>query len=235
LSNVGEEPFAAIGNADFDLIRLAIREYLDIQNVGSVPHYSPPSQQVEVGQHLQPTEGIIPLFSVQSLYVVELKLLLRARLPRQTHARRMHNPSPSAPPTPRLPLNALALVGVVSFLLSIIDLISTTTFNAIISLQAMTLSVLYILPIFFLALRRIRRHPPQPRPFGCGRCGPVINLRPSLFDLRYHLDAIPTSATRHEGQHELCGPLLGAVIVGAPIDRVIGGHKRFQVPTARTV
>ena len=31
-------------------------------------------------------EGVIPLFSVQSLYVVELKLPLRTRLARQTHA-----------------------------------------------------------------------------------------------------------------------------------------------------
>jgi hypothetical protein len=33
----------------------------------------------------------VPLSSVQSLYVVELKLPLRTRLARQTHARRMHN------------------------------------------------------------------------------------------------------------------------------------------------
>jgi hypothetical protein len=32
-----------------------------------------------------------PLSSVQSLYVIELKLPLRTRLARQTHARRMHD------------------------------------------------------------------------------------------------------------------------------------------------
>jgi hypothetical protein len=36
--------------------------------------------------------GYIPLSSVQSLYVVELKLSLCTRLARQTHARRMPNP-----------------------------------------------------------------------------------------------------------------------------------------------
>ena len=79
----------------------------------------------------------------------------------------------------------------------------------------MALSVSYFSPIFFLALRRTRRDPPQPGPFDCGRFGLVINLFALVY---YHLDAIPTSATRHEGQHELWGPLLGAVIVGALID-----------------
>jgi hypothetical protein len=39
-SNVGEEPFTALGSADFDSMRLAIRGYLDIQYVVSVPYYS---------------------------------------------------------------------------------------------------------------------------------------------------------------------------------------------------
>ena len=37
-------------------------------------------------------EGVIPLSSVQSLYVVELKLSLRTRLAHQTYARRIRNP-----------------------------------------------------------------------------------------------------------------------------------------------
>jgi choline transport protein len=40
-------------------------------------------------------------------------------------------------------------------------------------------------------------------------------------------------ATKDNMNH--AGPLLGAVIVGALIDWVIGGHKRFKVPTARTM
>jgi hypothetical protein len=35
----------------------------------------------------------IPLFSVQSLYVVELRLSLRTPIAHQMHVRRMHNPS----------------------------------------------------------------------------------------------------------------------------------------------
>jgi choline transport protein len=139
-------------------------------------------------------------------------------------------------PTLRLPLNALALVGVVSFLLSIIYVISTTAFNAIISLQAMALSVSYIPPIFFLALRRIRRDAPQPGPFDCGRFGLVINL----FALVYLVFIIiwmpfPQVLPVTKDNMNYAGPLLGAVIVGALIDWVIGGHKRFQVPTAHTI
>jgi len=57
-SSAGEEPFPAIGSADFDSMRLAIRGYLDIQYVGSVPYYSLLFQQNEVGQRLQPTNPV---------------------------------------------------------------------------------------------------------------------------------------------------------------------------------
>jgi hypothetical protein len=112
-------------------------------------------------------------------------------------------------PTLRLRLSALALVGV-SILLSIIYLISTTALNAIISLQAMA-------PERFV-------HSPNPLPGAAPdsqrptttwaiQLWPLRpchqSLRPSLFGLHYHLDVIPTSATRHEGQHEPCGPASG--------------------------
>jgi hypothetical protein len=51
-SNAGEESFTALGSADFDSMRLAIRRYLDIQYVGSVPYYSLLFQQDEVSQRL---------------------------------------------------------------------------------------------------------------------------------------------------------------------------------------
>lgn len=57
-SDAGEEPFAAIGNADFDSMRLAIRGYLDIRYVGSVLYYSLLFQPDEVDQRLHPTNPV---------------------------------------------------------------------------------------------------------------------------------------------------------------------------------
>ena len=133
-------------------------------------------------------------------------------------------------------MNTLAVVGVFSFLLSINYLIPTTAFNAIISLQAMALSVSYIPPILFLALCRIRRDQPQPWLFDCGRFDLVINL----FTLVYLVFIIiwmpfPQVLPITKDHMNCAGPFLGAVIVGALIDWVIGGHKGFEVSTARTM
>jgi choline transport protein len=119
----------------------------------------------------------------------------------------------------RLPLNALTLVGVVSFLLSIIYVISTTAFNAIISLQAMALSVSYTPPIFFLALRRIRRDPPQPGPFGLWPLRPCYQyLRPGLLVFTIIWLPFPQVLPVAKDNMNYADPLLGAVIVGALID-----------------
>jgi hypothetical protein len=122
----------------------------------------------------------------------------------------------------------------VSFLLSIIYVISSTAFNAIISLQAMALCVSYVPPISFLALRRIRGAAPTPGPFKVGRFGLAVNL----FALAYLIFVIiwmpfPQMLPVTGKNMNYAGPLLGAVIVGALLDWLIGGRKRFQVPVAR--
>lgn len=110
-----------------------------------------------------------------------------------------------------------------------------TAFNAIISLQAMVLSVSYIPPILFLALRRIRRDPPQPWLFDCGRFGLVINL----FGLVYLVFIIiwmpfPQLPITKDNVN-FAALLLGAVIVGVMIHWVVGGHKRFEAHTTRAM
>ena len=125
---------------------------------------------------------------------------------------------------------------VFSFLLLFIYLITTTAFNAIVSLQAMVLSVSYNSPILFLALRQIRRGPPQPWLFDCGRFDLVINL----FALVYLVFIIiwmpfPQVLPITKDNVNFAGLLLGAVIVGVMIHWVVGGHKRFEVPTTRAM
>jgi choline transport protein len=127
-------------------------------------------------------------------------------------------------------LNSLALVAAVSFILSLIYVGSTTAFNAIISLQAMGLSVSYVVPITFLLLQKIRGRPIPYGPYKLGRFGVLTNL----FALAYLIFVIlwmpfPQILPVTGSNMNYAGPLLGAVIVGALVDFMIGGRKRFQV------
>jgi choline transport protein len=132
-------------------------------------------------------------------------------------------------------LNALGLVSVVSFLLSIIYVISTTAFNAIISLQTISLSVSYIPPILFFMLRKIRgQHIPY-GPFKLGRYGIATNV----LALAYLLYVViwmpfPTMLPVTGSNMNYAGPLLSTVIVGALVDWTFSGHKRFKVPVAQS-
>jgi choline transport protein len=128
-------------------------------------------------------------------------------------------------------LNALGLVSVVSFLLSIIYVISTTAFNAIISLQTISLSVSYIPPILFFMLRKIRGEHISYGPFKLGRYGIATNV----LALAYLLYVViwmpfPTMLPVTGSNMNYAGPLLGAIIIAALLDWIISGHKRFKIP-----
>jgi len=134
-------------------------------------------------------------------------------------------------PTLKLPLNALGLVSTISFLLSIIYVISSTAFNAIISLQTISLSVSYIPPILFFMLKKIRGEHISYGPFKLGRYGIATNI----LALAYLLFVIvwmpfPTMLPVKGSNMNYAGPLMGAIIVGALLDWLISGHKRFKVP-----
>jgi hypothetical protein len=128
-------------------------------------------------------------------------------------------------------LNALGLVSFASFLLSIIYVISSTAFNAIISLQTISLSVSYIPPILFFLVKKIRGEHISYGPFNLGRYGIAINV----LALSYLIFVViwmpfPTMLPVTGKNMNYAGPLMGAIIVGALLDWIISGHKRFKVP-----
>ena len=116
----------------------------------------------------------------------------------------------------RLPFNALALVGVASIIISLFYLLSATAFNAIVSLQAISLALSYVPPILFMLIRKARGQPPEYGPFNLGRYGVFVNA----FAVVYLIFIIiwmpfPQFLPVNKDTMNYAGQLLGAVIIRA--------------------
>lgn len=138
-------------------------------------------------------------------------------------------------PSLKMPLNALILIGTCLVLLAIINIGSSTAFNAFISLPALALYISYFFPIFFLFIRRFTSSQPIPwGPFHLGFWGPIINLGAMCYIIFVLIWMPFPSFLPVDGlTMNYAGPIVGAVILGALVDWCISGRKRFQVPTAR--
>jgi amino acid transporter len=142
-------------------------------------------------------------------------------------------------PTLKIPLNALILIGVCICLLALVNIGSSTAFNALISLPALALYISYLFPIFFLFTRRVSRSRKKSIPWGpfrLGRAGPFVNLAAMgclIFVVIWmpFPTILPVSGTTMN----YAGPLVGAVVLGALLDWIISGRNRFQTPTLRQI
>lgn len=133
-------------------------------------------------------------------------------------------------------MNALILTCIIGVLVALIYIGSSTAFNAIISLQAMALCISYMPPITFLALRRIFGNAPRPGPFTMGRAGLVVNILALIYLIFIVIwMPFPQELPVTGSNMNYAGPIFGAVIIGALLDWVISGHKRFKVPAAPKV
>ncbi|KAF1846141.1 amino acid transporter [Cucurbitaria berberidis CBS 394.84] len=142
----------------------------------------------------------------------------------------------SVHPRFKMPVNALCLIAVCLVLLALINIGSSTAFNAFISLPALALYISYFFPIFFLSWRRLagRHSTPIPwGPFKLGKAGPYVNLGAMCYIL-FILIWMPFPAMLPVDGLTMnyAGPIVGAVVVGAALDWTLNGRKRFQVPVA---
>jgi len=88
-------------------------------------------------------------------------------------------------------------------------------------------------PIAFLAIRRIFGNAPQPGLFTMGRAGLVVNILALAYLIFVVIwmpfpQMLPVTASNMN----YAGLILGVVILGALLDWVISGRRRFQVPVA---
>jgi len=136
----------------------------------------------------------------------------------------------------KMPLNAMGLISVICFLLSLIYIGSSTAYNAIISLSGIAASTSYIIPILFIALRKVSGSSIKYGPFKLGRWGIPINLTAIAY-LLYIVVWMPfpqfVPVTRETFNY--AGPVFGTIILMALGDWCISGRKRFEIPVPRNI
>ena len=137
----------------------------------------------------------------------------------------------------RLPLNSQVLLATCLCLLALINVGSSTAFNAFISLPALGLYISYFFPIFFLLWRRLSRSQSTPIPWGpfrLGAAGPCVNLGAICYLLFVIVwMPFPTFLPVDSINMNYAGPIVGAVILGALLDWWITGKRRFRIPVAQ--
>ncbi|KAH7067219.1 amino acid/polyamine transporter I [Paraphoma chrysanthemicola] len=139
-------------------------------------------------------------------------------------------------PKLKMPVNALCAVATCLCLLGLINIGSSTAFNAFISLPALALYMSYFFPIFFLFWRRLSTNHSTPIPWGpfkLGKAGPLINLG-AMGYIIFILIWMPLPGALPVDRWNLnyAGPVVGAVLVAAALDWCVNGRRRFRVPVA---
>ncbi|KAL1613221.1 hypothetical protein SLS60_001453 [Paraconiothyrium brasiliense] len=140
-------------------------------------------------------------------------------------------------PTLKMPLNALILLGACLCILALINIGSTTAFNAFISLPALGGYISYFIPILFIFMRRLSTKHPTPIPWGpfrLGKLGPFVNFGAMVYIL-FVLCWLPLPSFRPVDGETMnyAGPIAGFVILFAVGDWCVSGRKRFKVPVLR--
>ena len=83
---------------------------------------------------------------------------------------------PQVEPNTALPLYSIAITVIISLLLALINIGSSTAFNAIVSLSVVSVLASYMIPIVLIVRRRILKEPIRFGPWKMGRYGMVANI-----------------------------------------------------------
>ncbi|KKK16917.1 amino acid permease [Aspergillus rambellii] len=83
----------------------------------------------------------------------------------------------------QIPFRAVCLVCFTAILLSLINIASTTALSAILALTTSSLFISYLIPIFMMTWKRLRKEPINFGPWTLGRWGLAINIYAIVFGL----------------------------------------------------
>ena len=130
------------------------------------------------------------------------------------------------------PTRAVVLTGIITALLSLINIGSTAAFNAFLSLATIGFYFSYGIPIFLFAMRRFSRdNPVEFGPWSMGRVGLTINILAVLFCTFLVLfvpfpSVLPVTAQNMN----YAAPIFLGVIFLALVDYAVRGHRKYVGP-----
>lgn len=116
-------------------------------------------------------------------------------------------------------------------LLSLINIASTTAFNAILSLSTLALYCSYLIPISLLLLKRFRKEPIPFGPWTLGRFGMLINIAALVYGafVCIFLPFPPFQPVTAKNMN-YGGPVMGFVLTFAVAGWFLTGKGRFVGP-----
>lgn len=139
-------------------------------------------------------------------------------------------------PTLRIPLNAFLLVVTVVSLLMLINIASASALYAILSLVNIALYGSYLQVVLSFFVHKLRGQGGATGPFSLGKWGYAVNVYAICFLVFIIIwlpfpPYLPVTASNMN----YSGPIFGVVLCAALVDWFVWGHKRFAVPTKRSV
>ncbi|KAF7181878.1 hypothetical protein CNMCM7691_001175 [Aspergillus felis] len=138
-------------------------------------------------------------------------------------------------PRYKIPLRALFLVAMITVLLALINIGSTTAFNALLSLTTLGQYISYLIPVIFLLIKRLRA--PQDIRWGSFRLG-HWGVPVNVFAIVYGVYIIiflpfPPNYPVTAQNMNYAAPVFLAVLVFAIGDWLVRGRKRWQGPMVK--
>lgn len=130
-----------------------------------------------------------------------------------------------------LPLRSVGFCALLTAAICLINIGSTAAFNAIVSITIAGLFTSYMIPIFFMALKRIRGEHVRMGPWTMGRIGLFVNIYACCFLLisivfSFFPPALPVTPV---GMNWSCLMFGGMVIIGL-VWYAIWGRKAYNGP-----
>ena len=134
-------------------------------------------------------------------------------------------------PTYNIPIRTIVLVSVVVALLGLINIASTTAFNAITSLSTLALYISYLIPIILLVIKKLQGHHIPYGPWKLGRWGLPINIFAIIYGVFIVIflpfpPAIPVTPTTMN----YSSPVLALVIFFALGYWFVRGRRQYAGP-----
>lgn len=136
----------------------------------------------------------------------------------------------------KIPIRTIVLVGVIVGLLGLINIGSSTAFNAVLSLSTLTLYISYIIPIIILVLRKLRRKPIPYGPFRLGALGLYVNLFAIVYAIFIciFLPFPPVQPVTAENMN-YASPVFAFVLLFSLVDWFVRGRKLYKGPIREVV